>query len=132
MLAAVRVRLNEASPFRLGLHGGHRRGSGLGLRALKTLVDSPVPAVVRAAADRAGNGGACLLVATVCDVRNDKTGACKFWRRAAKAGVPTAMFKLGLHLYKGDLHALGRNAEDAVMWLHRFVAASDGQVRIQL
>jgi TPR repeat protein len=61
--------------------------------------------------------------------RGDLGGACKYWRKAAKAGVATGMFKLGLHLYKGDVHALGRNAEDALMWLNRFVAASEAQVR---
>ena len=42
------------------------------------------------------------------------------WKRAAKAQQPVAMFKLGHHLYKGDLTTLGRNVEDSVMWLQRF------------
>ena len=42
------------------------------------------------------------------------------WKRATKAQQPVAMFKLGHHLYKGDVTTLGRNAEDAVMWLNRF------------
>ena len=33
------------------------------------------------------------------------------------------MYHLGHHLYKGDIHALGRNAEDAHLWLSRFLAA---------
>jgi TPR repeat protein len=44
----------------------------------------------------------------------------RYWKRAAKAQQPVAMFKLGHHLYKGDLATLGRNMEDAVMWLQRF------------
>lgn len=42
------------------------------------------------------------------------------WKRAAKAQQPIAMYKLGHHLYKGDMNTLGRNVEDAVMWLTRF------------
>lgn len=33
------------------------------------------------------------------------------------------MFQLGLHLYKGTVRALGRNAEDALMWLQRYINA---------
>ena len=52
--------------------------------------------------------------------RGDWAGAVRMWKRAAKAQQPVAMFKLGHHLYKGDLTTLGRNVEDSVMWLQRF------------
>jgi TPR repeat protein len=57
--------------------------------------------------------------------RGDMNEAAKYWKKGAKAGVPTAMFRLGLHLYKGDIHALGRNTEDTLMWLQRFLVNID-------
>lgn len=61
--------------------------------------------------------------------RGDVSGACKYWRRGAKVGAAGGMFHLGLHLYKGDIHSLGRNAEDAHMWLTRFLAAAEPKVQ---
>jgi TPR repeat protein len=54
----------------------------------------------------------------------------RYWKSAAKAQQPVALYKLGYHLYKGDLATLGRNVEDAVIWLTRFQrCASDRLVR---
>lgn len=60
------------------------------------------------------------LATLVATCRGDWAVAVRNWKRAAKAQQPVAMFKLGHHLYKGDLTTLGRNMEDAVMWLQRF------------
>lgn len=67
-LRRMRVHLNERKPLRWGQHGAAVH-AGLGMRILQKMAALQVPAAVLAAADRGGNGGACMVCASVQRVR---------------------------------------------------------------
>jgi hypothetical protein len=64
--------------------------------------------------------------------RGSLNSACGYWKKAARGNEALAMYKLGVHFYKGDVHALGRSAEDAAYWLKKFIKCEECQVYIML
>jgi TPR repeat protein len=60
----------------------------------------------------------------VAGYRRDVQSSVKFWKKAAKAGEPAAMFWLGQRYYNGNVTNLSRDAEASLMWLSRFLSAS--------
>jgi TPR repeat protein len=61
--------------------------------------------------------------------RGNLNSAAGYWKKAGKGGKPLAMYKLGVHFYKGDVHVLGRSAEDAAHWLKKFLKQDPALVR---
>ena len=73
MHAVLHIALKEDRPLRLRPHGAPI--AGMGLQLLRKLPDLRLPALVVAAAERSGNGGAALVAASVAAVRC----ASSFW-----------------------------------------------------
>ena len=65
LLESLKVRLNAQRPFRNGLPCPQN----MGLRLLTRLSHMHVPSLIQVAADTAGNGSACMLCASVSEIR---------------------------------------------------------------